>query len=178
MSKKNTIKIITLKKSILPLLFLFVCNVYSQQIISIQKSTITSVGSSTIYNNKYSVQQSIGQTGIIGKSDVNAISVQQGFLTNSIYFKIDNSVNEVFEESLDFVISPNPFIDHIKINFSKKTSHDIHIKIYDINGKIHFSNKYIPSDKIRVSMNKFSMGNYLIQIKSGKNISTKKLLKL
>lgn len=171
-----------MKNSVLPLLCVFICNVYSQQItnnkVSIRKSTITSVGSSTVYNSKYSIEQSIGQTGIIGKSDLNSISVQQGFLTNTIYFKIDNSVNEIVEESLDFVISPNPFIDHIKINFSKKTSHDVYIKIYDINGKIHFSSKYLPADKVRIALNNYSMGNYLIQIKSGKNISTKKILKL
>ena len=28
--------------------------------------------------------------------------------------------NNSFKETLDFIISPNPFIDHVKIDFSKK----------------------------------------------------------
>lgn len=143
------------------------------------KSTLTSVGSATVYtnNNKYSVLQSVGQSGIIGKKELKSITVQQGFLTNVIYFKINNTIEDSFKETLDFVISPNPFIDHIKIDFSKRTIHDVYIKIYDINGKIHSYEKYQPTDKIIIPMTKYSIGNYLIQIRSGEIISTKNILK-
>jgi hypothetical protein len=145
----------------------------------ILRSTITSVGSTTVYstNNKYRIQQSIGQSGIIGKKELKNSTVQQGFLYNTITFNINNSNNDLIKESLEFVISPNPFVDHIVIKFSKKTAQDIYIKIYDVNGKIHYSNKYPASKQITVPMNRYSIGTYLINVESGQKIVTKKIIK-
>ncbi|WP_157812182.1 T9SS type A sorting domain-containing protein [Polaribacter sp. ALD11] len=173
-----------MKKTIFIFIFLNYCFAFSQQTTkkkhSLLRATLTAVGSATVYteNNKYSIQQSIGQSGIIGKKSVQSITAQQGFLTNNSSFKIDNTTKDSFKETLDFVISPNPFIDHIKIDFSKKTVYDVYIKIYDINGKVYSSKKFLPSDKIIIPMRRLSIGAYLIQIKSGKNIATKKLLKI
>jgi hypothetical protein len=145
----------------------------------ILRSTITSVGSTTVYskNNKYRIQQSIGQSGIIGKKKLKNSTVQQGFLYNTKTFNINNSNNDLIKETLEFVISPNPFVDHIVIKFSKKTAQDIYIKIYDVNGKIHYSNKYPASKQIIVPMNRYSIGAYLIKIESGQKIATKKIIK-
>jgi len=87
------------------------------------KSTITSVGSSTayVYGDKYTVQQSIGQSGIIGKVKTKNMLISQGFLSNALFFSVQNSDVINFEETLNVVISPNPFIDYIKIDFSSKT---------------------------------------------------------
>ncbi|PQJ81563.1 T9SS type A sorting domain-containing protein [Polaribacter glomeratus] len=166
------------------LFFLNVCIAFSQQSTkkkyTVLKSTLTSVGSSAVYatDNKYSVQQSIGQSGIIGKVAVNSITAQQGFLTSTIYLKVDNSNSTTFNETLDFIISPNPFVDYIKVTFSKKTAFDIYIKIYDVNGKVYNSQKFLPSDEIVIEMRRFSIGTYLIQIKSGSSIATEKILKI
>lgn len=172
-----------MKKIIIIFILVYQCFAFSQQSTNkytVLKSTITSVGSSTIYtsNNKYSIQQSVGQSSIIGQKEINAITVQQGFLTSNISFKINNSNNNNFKEDLEFVISPNPFIDHIKIDFSKKTIYDIYIKIYDINGKVYTIQKYPPSIKLIIPMRRFSIGTYLIQVTSGKTISTNKIIKI
>ena len=172
-----------MKKLLLIYIFVYQCFAFSQQTTkkySVLKSTITSVGSATIYttNNNYSVQQSIGQSGIIGTKKTEKVSVQQGFLTSTLFFKVDNSSENTFKETLDFVISPNPFIDYIKIDFAKKTTYDVYIKIFDVNGKVFNSEKHQPTDQIIIPMNRFSIGTYLIQIKSGENSSTKKILKV
>lgn len=167
------------------LLFLFICHcfAYSQQLTikkySVQRATLTFVGSTTVYtnNNKYNIQQSIGQTGIIGIKKVKLITVQEGFLNNNISLKLDNTNKNFFKETLDFVISPNPFIDYIKIDFAKKTTHNVYIRIFDINGKVHANKKYNPTDKILISMKNYSLGTYLIEIQSGKISSTNKILK-
>ena len=126
----------------------------------------------------WSIIQSIGQSSIIGTKKTNSITVQQGFLNSTLFFKVDNSNNDSFKETLDFIISPNPFVDHIKIDFSKKTTEDIYIKIFDINGKVYSNKKFVPTDKIIIYMKNFSLGTYLIQIESGQNSSTKKLIKV
>ena len=115
------------KKLLLPILSMLVSVTFSQKIAAkkpmLLKSTITSVGSSTayVYGDKYTVQQSIGQSGIIGKVKTKNMLISQGFLSNALFFSVQNSDVINFEETLNVVISPNPFIDYIKIDFSSKT---------------------------------------------------------
>jgi hypothetical protein len=148
---------------------------------TVLKATITTVGSTSVYsvsNNKsYEIQQSIGQSSIIGTKQITETNVQQGFLTNTKSFTVNNSNTDIIDESLELVISPNPFIDHIKIKFSKETKHDIHLIIYDTNGKVFFSEKYKPTDQLIVPMKFYSLGTYLVRIQSGNNKFTKKILK-
>jgi hypothetical protein len=173
-----------MKRFLLLFLFLNYCFAFSQQTTgskySVKKSTLTSVGSSNIYfsNKKLSVLQSSGQSSIIGTRKIESTTIQQGFLNSTLYLKINNSSNNFIREELRFVISPNPFKDHIQINFSKKTKHDIYIKIYDVNGKTFINNKFKATDKITVPLKRFSIGTYLIKIESGGNSSTKKILKI
>jgi hypothetical protein len=126
---------------------------------------------------KISVLQSIGQSGIVGKSEFNKTIIQQGFLTNTKYFSIDNSNVVNFEERFDVVVSPNPFIDYIKIDFSSKTKHPINIRIYDISGKTYIYKTYNASESILLPMKNFSLGNYIVHIVSGKNKYIKKIFK-
>ena len=169
-------------KIIYILLFLVVTNFQAQQTKStILRSTITSISSTSVYhtsNNKnYEIQQSIGQSSITGQKNNGAISVQQGFLTNIKIFNINNTNVNLIDASLDVVISPNPFIDHVQINFSRKTTQDIQIYVYDLIGKVLFSKKYKPTDLIVVPMRYYSLGTYLIQVQSGQSKFTEKLLK-
>jgi len=128
---------------------------------------------------KNSILQSVGQSSIIGKKDINTLSVQQGFLTNSIFYNIDNSKIDNFKELLDLVIFPNPFIDYININFSRKTIYNIFVEIFDMNGKIVFTKKYPASEKIVVPiMKRIAMGNYMLTIRSGNNNYSKKIIKI
>ncbi|WP_343330079.1 T9SS type A sorting domain-containing protein [Polaribacter staleyi] len=172
-----------IKKLLFLLSFLLVRVTYAQKTNpTILKSTITSVGSTSVYpvfNSKknYEIQQSIGQSSIIGKKTTGKTTVQQGFLNHVKIFTINNSDLEIIDESLNLVISPNPFIDHIKINFTRETKHNIHIFIYDTNGKVLFSKNYNPTDSIHIPMKYYTIGTYLIRIQSGKDKFTRKILK-
>ena len=161
------------------LLFLLVIKIYPQQrnsSISLLKSAITTIGSSavSISNGNYYVRQSIGESGMVGTVDLESTSHQQGFLSYVIANKADNFVNEIF----DLVIYPNPFIEYLKIDFSKTTHEHISVKIYDVLGKIYISKEYLPTDKIKIPTEKLRSGNYLIQIKTGKHTVTQKVFKI
>jgi hypothetical protein len=170
-------------KTTLLLVFCFVGQLYAQKIkVSILRSVITSVSSTSIYpvsihNKNYKIQQSIGQSAMICKKRIGKIKVQQGFLTNNKVFNVNNSNIEFIDTSLNVRISPNPFIDHIKINFSKETVNDIQINIYDLNGKVLFSKKYKPTSVLFVPMRFYNIGSYVIRIQSGTNKITKKIIK-
>jgi len=160
------------------LLYPAVSQVYSQYIA---KATITSIGSTTLnlkdQGENLEIQQSIGQSSIIGTKNFNKTSVQQGFLNTIKIFDINNLDIDFIETSLIVVISPNPFIDHIKIKFSETTKHEIHIKIYNFNGQLLFSKKFNATASLRIPMKYYRTGSYLIQVQSGPNTFSKKLLK-
>ena len=144
------------------------------------KSAITNVGTVTslsISNDKYKVIQSVGQSGIVGGVEFNNMNVQQGFLTNTRYFYIKNSDSVNFKEAFPIVISPNPFVDYIKIDFSIRTQHSIHLKIYNINGEIYKNEMFEAAKSITVPMKNFSIGTYLISVVSGENKYVEKIFK-
>ena len=163
-------------------LFFAVIKFHGQQTPTILRGTITAIGSASVYpiiskSKSYEIQQSIGQGSVIGTKNAGVTRVQQGFLTNVKTFNINNDTTTFIETSLNVIISPNPFIDHIKINFSKKTVHDILIYVYDINGKVLFSKKYKQTDTLTIPMRYYSIGTYLIRIQSGSDKFTEKIIK-
>jgi hypothetical protein len=172
-----------IKELLFIILVLFVIEAHSQHTkLTILKSTISTVGSSSVYpisNNKigYKILQSIGQSSIIGTKSTNKINVQQGFLNNIKVFNINNTNTDIINKSLNLVISPNPFIEYITLNFSKETKHKILILIYDTNGKVLFTKKYAPTNNLHVPLKNYSIGTYIIRIQSGNRKFTKKLLK-
>ncbi len=157
------------------------CITYSQQVdtkYSVKQSTITYVGSSNyVFNNqKIKVLHSIGQSGIIGTIKTENFTIQQGFINSYIYLKIDNA-NSFIKEELEFIISPNPFKDHIIINFSNETKYNIQVRVFDINGKNILKAKFDATKRIKLPLRNFSIGTYLIRVESGINIKTKKIIK-
>ena len=167
----------------LMLVFFTVFRMYSQNTANrnsvLFKSTITSIGgkNSTIIDGKYRITQCTGQSGIIGTRKSNLLMVQQGFITNTINFRINNLEKDVFEEKLDLTISPNPFVDHIKIDFSKRTIYDVEVQIFDLNGRFIFSEKYQPTESIVVPLTNLANAMYIVLVTSGSDKFTKKIVK-
>ena len=172
-----------IKELLFIILVLLVIETHSQQTKqTLLKSTISTVGSTSVYpisSNKirYTVLQSIGQSSIIGTKITTKRNVQQGFLNNIKEFSINNSNKDIIDESLRIVISPNPFIEYLTLNFSKETKHKIHIHIYDINRKIIFKKEYSTTDNLLIPLKNYSIGTYIIRIQSGNNTFTEKILK-
>ena len=145
------------------------------------KSTITTAGASgslVVSGGKNTVLQSIGQSGIVGTAEFGAMEIQQGFLNNVRSFEVNNSKQPEFDQNISLVISPNPFIKYINIDFSTKTKHPVHLKVYDVNGKIFINSSYASTKHIRLPMTKLGIGNYLIRLVSGENKYVKKLIKV
>ena len=153
-------------------------NVASQRL---KRSTITAAGSQTTYatvqNKNLEVLQSIGQQSVIGSKNISGLQIQQGFLNNTKYFKINNSGTDRINESISLTVSPNPFVDHVQLKFAKKTKHDVYIRIYDLNGKLILTKKHQPTEHIYVPLKQFSIGTYFMNVHSGMQRISKKLIK-
>ena len=172
-----------IKELLFIILVLLVIETHSQQTKqTLLKPTISTVGSTSVYpisNNiiRYTVIQSIGQSSIIGTKSTGKMDVQQGFLNNSKIFNINNSDKDIIDKSLRLVISPNPFIEYLTLNFSKETKHKIHIHIYDVTRKIILKKEYSSTDNLLIPLKNYSIGTYIIRIQSGNNTFTEKILK-
>lgn len=180
------------RQLILVICFLFsVTNGFTQaginQSPSVIKSVLTHAGSSNVVF-KYSdltgkiktttVEQSIGQRGVIGLSNTSLSSVQQGYLNNVKLFEIDNT-GPNFVETIDLSLSiyPNPFKDHVNIKFSKPTVYNIQIEIFDVRGRLVKSQEFQPAALITVPTNRLEDASYIIRVSSGSQEYLKKLIK-
>ena len=82
-------------------------------------------------------------------------------------------------KTLNVVISPNPFVDFIRIDFTSKTQQPVHIQIYDTNGKIFTEKKISCLQKaLQSPMTELSLGAYLVRIVSGNDKFIEKILKV
>lgn len=160
---------------------LFSCVIcsYSQKLY---KSAINTIGGgsshllSTHQKNQV-LLQSVGQSSIIGTKHSNWFCVQQGFLSSSMFYNINNREATSVNETFTLIVYPNPFTNHVQIKFSKKTRYDIYINLFDFNGKQLLSQKHTPTDQVHVPLLNYSIGTYILHVQSGTNSVTKKLLK-
>ena len=74
----------------------------------------------------------------------------------------------------DVSVYPNPFED----NFQVKSANDIihNIKVYDLNGRLVFNNDSNTSE-VRVKMNNFAAGMYVVKADTDNGTFTKKIIK-
>ncbi len=82
--------------------------------------------------------------------------------------------NNNFEENNKFNVYPNPATDLITIN-SKNAIEEI--KIYDVLGRIVYSENKINELEMNIDVSNFNKGNYFIKFKSDGKISTQRLIK-
>ena len=80
-------------------------------------------------------------------------------------------------ESLEVNIFPNPNYGHLNIDFGETELPDVHVKIYDLFGKLMIADN-APNSKYLESLNlsQLEQGKYLLQISSGEKQITKKII--
>lgn len=141
---------------------------------SIIRSTVGLAGSSSTVitsTGKYIVRQSIGQSSPIGISSKNGFSLRQGYQQPIISTtKIRVPVNK----ELDATIYPNPFQQSVSVSFNEEIKNDILATIFDMNGKLIFSQQYPPSQLIKMPLSNLPIGFYVLKILSkGKQFKSK-----
>lgn len=142
----------------------------------LKKQTLASQGSSHfVYaNNKsYFLQESIGQASVINSYITNNHSLRQGFL-QPISATI---ISEHLDESLDGFIYPNPFYDHINIRFDEPVYDTILVTMYDVLGRLVFSQEYNPIQLLIINFNNFSSGSYFLRIQMRSEVLVAKLIR-
>jgi len=126
-----------------------------------------------VNNKKYTISQSIGQTGVIGTSSMGSYTIRQGF-QQPLFVK--HSPSKAAEE-LSAIIYPNPFLELINIAFTDIVEGEITVKVIDMTGRLLLNERHAPVQLLTLPIEKMAAGNYIIQVISGQKATTSSLIK-
>lgn len=124
------VKIRILKKALIFCIWL----VFSLSYAQLHHQTIGALGGSQVKSN-YHVSHSVGQSSVVGASQLNSTLINQGFqqpIFNEYILQPSSNIYEV-------KFYPNPFSAHLTFDFSLDYD-NIQTTIIDINGRIVFKN--------------------------------------
>lgn len=119
--------------------------------------------------------QSIGQLSISGTTSSKTHTFQQGFQQS--FFAL--AQNQISLSDFSFSIYPNPIIDSFTITVSNAVEEMCTITIYTVLGQQVYQVQMasFQTQKI-IPFGTYSNGTYLVQLVYGKQIVTKKIIKI
>ena len=150
-----------------------ISTVTSQEIL--RSTTSASGASSTILqgDRELVIQQSVGQSSVIGTFQTTANYVRQGFIQPPIEIK---SIN-VDESDLDAVVYPNPFSSTITISFNEPVEGTISIYVYDLLGRTVYQKDVQAAERIEVQLEELSTAQYVLLVSTATKQFKANLLK-
>lgn len=125
-------------------------------------------------NNTYVIQQTIGQTSVIGTHSNDNYTLRQGFIQPDILEKI---IDKQIPMILDLVFYPNPFYEKANLSFSEVIEGSVEVQVFDILGRLIVSNKYQPSQQLELNLDLPNTGDYIIKVKADNKQFIKHILK-
>lgn len=118
------------------LLFL-VSKMYSQRL---HHQSLSAQGKNSVLFNGFRVNQSIGQTSVIGNYTTPNVLVGQGFIQS----KSGIFMSSVDKPNLDIKVFPNPFISEINFKFSSDVSSPVTLSWFDVLGRLVYTTEKTP----------------------------------
>ena len=161
-------------KKLLLILFCLPLLTLAQNSTNLLRSTILSSGSSTQTDNKYIVQQSVGQISPIGLKETNAHSVRQGFIQPAQLKRMLAASN-----AADLLVSvhPKPTADKITIAFKELVTGKVILSIYDQMGKLIIQENREGQAELSYSLANLAVGNYFIKVNTATKEYVTQILK-
>ena len=140
----------------------------------VQRQTVSAQGG--VYKaNGLVFSQSIGQLSVIGTATIPRFTFQQGFQQSLAAM---NS-NAISVPDFSVTLYPNPVVDSFTITVANAPEEPLTIKITNLLGQVLYQGQMssFQSQKI-IPFGSFSNGTYLVQLFSGNQIVTKKIIKI
>lgn len=135
--------------------FLYVWGIFGQQLHHHMLSCQGGVSSTT----QLKVLYTVGQQSVTGTS-TNGYVVQQGFQQNFWNTRISENFN-----TIQVTAYPNPFIDKQSITFSSSPSEVVNVLIFDLLGRIVYSNSHsLENNTIILELKNLSSAEYLVTL--------------
>jgi len=140
----------------------------------VQRQTVSSQGGVYIANGLF-FSQSIGQLSVIGTSKTSKLTFQQGF-QQSLISIVSNAISIP-----DFSVSiyPNPVVDSFTITVANAPEEPLIIKITNLLGQQLYQGQLASFQSQKtIPFGSYPDGTYLVQLFSGNQIITKKIIKI
>jgi len=106
----------------------------------------------------------------------------RGIWSSAAYLEVDEDLTEQENIFYDMLIYPNPVKAEYTISFDLKETGDVSINVYSLSGVLikddQFKNKLSGAQQVKLNASDLPEGTYIIQMVSGDQKLTKKLLKL
>lgn len=84
--------------------------------------------------------------------------------------------NEIIENQLIVALFPNPVSDEVTMKFNTKMDNEIQLQIQNHTGQVVFTQDRLNSNKFNFNTNDLPNGVYVVLVKSGNEVETKKLV--
>jgi hypothetical protein len=153
-------------KKLLLILFCLPLLTLAQSSPNLLRSTISNSGSSTQTEDNYVVQQSVGQSSLIGLQETSKHTVRQGFIQPAQLKRMLATSNA---SDLSVSIYPNPTTDKITLAFEELVTGKVNLSIYDQMGKLVMEENRESEVELTYSLVNLAVGNYFVKV----NTSTK-----
>ncbi len=127
-----------------------------------------------VNNQTYNVQQSFGQASPIGTYSNSNNVVRQGFIQPDVLSKI---IDIDIPLNLEATIYPNPFVKSISLSFTETVSNEIEVAVFDMVGRLVFSNNYNADQNIKIQLTNLSVADYILKVTANNKQFIKKILK-
>ena len=123
----------------------------------------------------YIVQQSVGQSGIIGDYTSGDYIISQGFVQTSL-LPVRRHKKAKPKPSIE--VYPNPFDKDINISFSEFSEAAIQIAVYNALGHLLASYEYEPIQHLSIRLGHLPPGNYILHVRMNDESIFKQIIKL
>ncbi len=144
---------------LLLLVFLFsFSTLYSQEL---HHQMLSAQGTSKELSNGIYVSQTIGQQSVIGNYTKDGKTYGQGY-QQSVWSKY---ISTNSNNTITTVTYPNPFISTINFQFSQAIKETISVSVFDIRGRLIFSQEKKASGNIlTIDLPNLASSNYLVRL--------------
>jgi len=141
------------------------------------RSTTGASGSSVTshQNNKtFIVQQSVGQASVIGTFETTQYAIRQGFIQPDVLSKI---INKNISLDLEASFYPNPFVESVTLAFTEKIEGKVEVAVFDMLGRLVFSNNYTAEQNLKVQFHNLSVAEYILKVTANNKQFVKNIIK-
>lgn len=142
------------------LVFLFFTS-FSKAQTKILRASL-STAPQTVQSNDFTVQQSVGQMGLMRTSE------QRGNTTISGFLLPQTSAQKIQETTpqlpIEWQLYPNPFSTFINIDFSEAVSGDMHLLLFDVAGQLVMQKTLEAKQQQRIYIDHIAQGEYILQV--------------
>ena len=138
------------------------------------RSTLGVSGSSVIAGeNELMVQQSVGQSSVIGTVERSGVVTRQGFIQPPV--EVTGVILD--ESTLGARIYPNPVQSSLNVIFTEEIQGEVSFLLYDMLGRTVYDKTEAANQNMTLDMNALSSAQYILLITSGKKQFKANLIK-